>query len=83
MSPRDLMLEAFLIRQNAKTCAIEILDKIDSALRNYLENDIFSDESTVSTSGTVNRHNFRIWDSEQPNVIREHVGKLKSECVVV
>lgn len=52
--------------------ASEILDRIANA-PNYLENVIFTDESTFHTCGMVNRHNVRIWGSEQPNVVRERV----------
>ncbi|GIZ02501.1 hypothetical protein CEXT_132241 [Caerostris extrusa] len=54
-----------------KNIATEILDRIDNA-HNYLENIIFSDV-IFPISGTINRHNVRIWASEQLTVIREHV----------
>jgi hypothetical protein len=38
----------------------------------YLSKVCFSDEATFHISGTVNRHNCRIWGSENPRVIREH-----------
>jgi hypothetical protein len=33
----------------------------------------FTDEATLHVNGCVNRHNFRIWGSEQPNEIHEYV----------
>jgi hypothetical protein len=35
---------------------------------------MFSDEATFHTCGKVNRHNIRIWGSENPHSFREHVG---------
>ena len=45
----------------------------------FLENDdfedriVFSDEATFHINGRVNRHNVRIWGSEHPRQIIEHV----------
>jgi hypothetical protein len=39
---------------------------------NFLTNIIFSDEATFQVSGAVNRHNIRIWGSEQVCSIIEH-----------
>lgn len=39
---------------------------------NYLRRYIFSDEATFYVSGKVNRHNCRIWGSENPHGIREY-----------
>jgi hypothetical protein len=33
----------------------------------------FTDEATFHVNGCVNRHNCRIWGSEQPNKIHEYV----------
>lgn len=52
--------------------AIEILDRIDGN-NDYLKRICFSDEATFHISGRVNRQNVRIWGSEKPHVIREHV----------
>ena len=50
----------------------EILNFI--AERNtFLDNLIMSDEATFHLNGKVNRHNFRIWGSENPRVFKEHV----------
>jgi hypothetical protein len=40
---------------------------------NFLENIMFSDKATFHVSGVVNRHNVRIWGSQQPHSIMEHV----------
>jgi hypothetical protein len=34
---------------------------------------MFSDEATFNISGAVNRHNVRIWGSQQPHSVMEHV----------
>ena len=34
---------------------------------------LFSDKATFHINGVVNRHNCRIWGSEQPNIVHEHV----------
>ncbi|GBN85451.1 hypothetical protein AVEN_67197-1 [Araneus ventricosus] len=47
--------------------AIEILNRIDVE-NAYLNRICFSDESTFHVSGMVNRHNVRIWGSENPHV---------------
>jgi hypothetical protein len=40
---------------------------------NYLQKIRFSDEATFHTHGVVNRHNCRIWGSENPHALMEHV----------
>jgi hypothetical protein len=40
---------------------------------NYLQKILFSDEATYHTHGVVNRHNCRIWGSENPHALMEHV----------
>ncbi|GBL80159.1 hypothetical protein AVEN_29144-1 [Araneus ventricosus] len=47
--------------------AIEILNRIDVE-NDYLNRICFSDESIFHVSGMVNRHNVRIWGSENPHV---------------
>jgi hypothetical protein len=39
---------------------------------NYLDLVLFSDESTFQVCGKVNRHNCRIWDSENPHQVIEY-----------
>ena len=51
--------------------AEEILERID-ADNDYLQYVAFSDEATFHVSGKVNRHNVRIWGSENPHAVIEH-----------
>jgi hypothetical protein len=44
----------------------------------YVERQIFSDESTFHISGTVNRHNVRIWGTEQPHAQNKSMSLQKS-----
>jgi hypothetical protein len=39
----------------------------------YLQKILFSDEATFHTHGVVNHHNCRIWGSENPHALMEHV----------
>lgn len=39
----------------------------------FLNRNCFSDEATFYTSGNVNRHNLRIWGSENPHHVMEFV----------
>jgi len=48
--------------------ATEIMHRIDED-NDYLKRVCFSDEATFHTSGVVNRHNVRIWGSENPHVV--------------
>lgn len=52
--------------------AVDILGNIDDDAR-YLERIVFTDEATFHVNGVVNRHNCRIWGSEQPNEVFEYV----------
>lgn len=52
--------------------ATEMLQRIDDD-NNYLKRLCFSDEATFHTSGKVNRHNVRIWGSENPHYVVEHI----------
>jgi hypothetical protein len=54
-----------------KDFAVHMLNRIneDNA---FLQRLLFSDEATFHLSGRVNHHNIRIWDSEQPRVVRQH-----------
>ena len=51
--------------------AEEILDRIDKS-NDYLQHVAFSDEATFHVTGKVNRHNLRIWGSENPHTVIEH-----------
>ncbi|GBO45561.1 hypothetical protein AVEN_270657-1 [Araneus ventricosus] len=50
--------------------AEQILTRIEDD-ENYLRKWFFSDESTFHVSGKVNKHNCRIWGSENPHDYRE------------
>lgn len=50
--------------------ALEMLSKMEDD-DNFLKKIIFTDESTFHVSGVVNRHNVRIWGSENPHVVME------------
>lgn len=70
-----------------KLTLVQALTENDKQLRTvfsvnmleFLENDdfgdriVFSDEATFHMNGRVNRHNVRIWGSEHPRQIIEHV----------
>jgi hypothetical protein len=46
---------------------------------------VFSDEATFHISGKVNRHNVRIWGTENPHTILEHERdspKLNVFCAI-
>ncbi|PNF39386.1 hypothetical protein B7P43_G13583 [Cryptotermes secundus] len=49
-----------------------MLDRIDTSPQ-FIGNILFSDETTFYLSGFVNRHNVRIWGSQNPHVYREHI----------
>jgi hypothetical protein len=59
-------------RPQRQQFVIEMLDRIDQN-PNYLSNVMFSDEATFHTCNKVNRHNIRIWGSENPHGVREKV----------
>ena len=48
--------------------ATKVLHRIGED-NDYLKCVCFSDEATFHTSGVVNRHNVRIWSSENPHVV--------------
>lgn len=52
--------------------ATTMLNKIEGD-NEYLQKVMFSDECTFFVSGHVNRHNVRIWGTENPRSIREHI----------
>ena len=51
--------------------AAEMLLRIEND-SSYLNNIVFSDEATCHSCGKINKHNCRIWGSENPHVIHEH-----------
>ncbi|PSN41049.1 hypothetical protein C0J52_24031 [Blattella germanica] len=60
--------------------AVDILSRVDEDNK-YLNNVIFSDEATFHVSGYVNRHNCRIWGSENSHVFLEH--ERNSKCLLL
>jgi hypothetical protein len=40
--------------------------------KTFLSKICFSDEATFHLSGKVNRHNIRVWGSENPHTVVEH-----------
>ncbi|GBM87830.1 hypothetical protein AVEN_38498-1 [Araneus ventricosus] len=50
--------------------AVEVLDRIENE-HDFLNRIIFSDESTFHANNKVNKHNCRIWGSENPHAIQE------------
>lgn len=55
--------------------AVRLLDLEEQTINigesNFLKKVIFSDEATFHVSGKVNRHNCRIWGTENPHNVRE------------
>lgn len=63
---------------------VEMFERIE-ADETFLKKIIFSDESTFHVNGKVNTRNCRIWGSEKPHVIIEHVRdspKVNVFCAV-
>lgn len=59
-------------RPKRKEFACFMLEQIDDD-PDFLKRVLFTDEATFHINGCVNRHNCRIWGSQQPNEIHEHV----------
>jgi hypothetical protein len=55
-----------------KTFCVEMFDKTENEY-DYLYKVVFSDEATFHLSGKINRHNVRIWGTENPHETVEHV----------
>ena len=51
--------------------AVEMLDRVED--EDYLKRVCFTDEAIFHLSGQVNKHNVRVWGSENPHVVREQV----------
>jgi hypothetical protein len=51
--------------------SVTMLNAIDD--ESYLNRIFFSDEATLHINGCVNRHNCRIWESQQPNEVFQFV----------
>lgn len=50
--------------------AVDMLQRIQHD-EDFLKKVCFSDEATFHVSGTINRHNVRIWGSETPHAVVE------------
>lgn len=59
-------------RPKREEFACVMLDRI-AADETFLSRVMFTDEATFHVSGAVNRHNVRIWGSESPQALREHM----------
>jgi hypothetical protein len=77
-----------LLRENDKpvrhTFALEILSQLDDDDA-FMKHIVFSDDATFHMSGKVNRHNCRIWGSENPCEVMEHernTPKLNVWCAL-
>lgn len=67
-----------------KNFCVDMLDRLDGD-EDFIGKIIFSDESTFHLSGKVNKHNCRIWGSENPRQSLEHVRdspKLNVFCAL-
>ena len=57
---------------NRKVFALEMQSRIEDD-EHYLKKVMFTDEACFHVSGKVNQHNVRIWGSENPHVVIEHI----------
>lgn len=67
-----------------KHFAITVLDRLFTD-KNFLKKIVFSDEATFHVCGKVNKHNVRIWGTEKPYEVREHIRdspKLNVWCAI-
>uniref|UniRef100_UPI00358F71AF protein ELYS-like n=1 Tax=Myxine glutinosa TaxID=7769 RepID=UPI00358F71AF len=55
-----------------KAFALEMLSRIEDD-EDYLKKIMLIDEACFHVQGTINRYNVRIWDSENPHVVIEHI----------
>ena len=60
---------------------VEMFDRIADN-ETFLDNVIFSDESTFHISGKVNTHNCRIWGSENPHETLQHIRGSPKVCLL-
>ena len=56
----------------SKVFALEMLSRIEDD-EDYLKEDMFTDEAYSHVLGKVNQHNVRIWGSENPHMVIEHI----------
>lgn len=64
--------------------AVTMLGRLETD-NNFLNKIFYSDEATFHVSGKVNRHNVRIWGSENPHFYQEHTRdseKVNVWCAV-
>ena len=55
-----------------KAFDLEMLSRIEDD-EDYLKKVMFTDEACFHVSGKVNCHNVRIWGSENPHMVIEHI----------
>ena len=63
------------------TFAEEILQRINDD-NDYLKCVVFSDEASFHISGKVNKHNVRIWESQNPYEVVEKTETSQTQCLV-
>jgi len=77
-----LRLHAYKIQQKQEIKPDDIPKRVEFATfmlnaidedETFLQCNCFSDEATFHVNGGVNRHNCRIWETQQPNEIHEYV----------
>lgn len=51
--------------------------------RNLLRNIIYTDESTFTERGILNRRNEHIWSDVNPNAVREHRSQYRFSDIVI
>jgi hypothetical protein len=63
------------LKQNDKVERLSFCESMQVLIEdeNFLQRMVFSDEATFHLCGKVNRHNVRIWGSENPHAYVEHV----------
>ena len=59
-------------RPKCKVFALEMLSHIEDD-KDYLIKVLFTEDACFHVSGKVNRHNVRIWGSENPHMVIEHI----------
>jgi hypothetical protein len=64
-------------------CVEEMLDRTDRDADFMKKKIMFSDEAKFHVSGKVHRHNVKIWRTENPHTVRQHIcesPKIKVWC---
>jgi hypothetical protein len=70
-SPPSVTIVGMVTKEKDMFC-VEIFDKTENEY-DYLNKIVFSNEATFHLSGKINRHNVRIWGTENPHETVEHV----------